>query len=211
MILTNGDSWTGGPTYPSRDTHWPYQLSQKYGLAVKNLAWGGVSNARIYRTTIEYLYSDQPKPTHLIIGWSSNTRAELPTTLGLYMRVVPTDSCTLFIENDQPVPNIVAVKDMYYRDLHNEDLAFSTLVHNMLTIRDLCEFKGIKLGMFNSHRSMPNLPEYASEIESNWILPSYSCMRETLNNLNFELIESRHTVAAGQVYWADLVYSWLNL
>ena len=90
MILTNGDSWTGGPTYQNLEDTWPHQLSKKYNLPVNNLAWGGVSNQRIFRTTIEYLYSCKENPSHLIIGWSSKERFELPSTEGFYM------SCLLY-------------------------------------------------------------------------------------------------------------------
>jgi hypothetical protein len=51
MILVNGNSWTGGPTYENLDDMWPYQMAKKHDLVVTNLAWRGASNQKIFRTT----------------------------------------------------------------------------------------------------------------------------------------------------------------
>lgn len=211
MILTNGDSWTGGLVYGNTPSHWPSQLRLKYGVDVTNLAWSGASNSRIYRTTIEYLYSNQPKPTHLVIGWSGLDRAELPTVNRLYMRVNPIEGCDTFIENGEPVPNLVKIRDLYYRYLHSEELSYKLHIQNILALRDICEFKGIKLWMFNSYCPMPKLLAQAGATANNWILAPNATMGLTLKNLDFGVTASNHTSVEGQAHWADLVYTKLGL
>ena len=105
MILVNGDSWTGGRTYEKLSDTWPFQMAEKYQLSVENLAWGGVSNHRIFRTTIEYLYKCELPISHLIIGWSSFDRFEFPTTSGSYARITA-KGVSLFEQTGIPVPNI---------------------------------------------------------------------------------------------------------
>jgi hypothetical protein len=209
MILINGDSWTGGPTYENLEDTWPHQLSKKYNLPVTNLAWGGASNQRIFRTTIEYLYTCEELPTHLIIGWSSKERFELPSTAGFYMRITPNNSCDKFIETNKEVPGIESVKENFYRYILNNNLISKSFVNNILMLQDLCKLKGIKLLNFNSRWPDDKLFENKKVDQSSWILPANDCMGSYLSLLKFGSIITRHTTVKGQQCWADVVYNCL--
>jgi len=207
MILINGDSWTGGPTYSNLNDHWPYQMSLKYKLPITNLAWGGASNQRIFRTTIEYLYSTVEIPTHLIIGWSFYERFEFPSIEGNYMRITPR-SCETFIENDHPVPGIKDIKNVYYKYMYNIDLIHRSFINNLLIIQDLCRYKNIKLLNFNSSECRDSFLDDRID-NSTWLLPISNSMDEHLESLNFKKIASNHTDIEGQKFWADLVYKFI--
>jgi len=206
MILVNGDSWTGGPTYPNLEDHWPYQMAKKYKLDVHNLAWGGASNQRIFRTTIEWLYQTDKLPSHLVIGWTIKERFELPSIKGLYCRITPNDGCENFIENNKPVPGIAKIKNYYYRYSHNERLAQTAFEHNILILQDLCKLKGIKLMMFNSRQEDAKLLDNLLIDETVWILNPRECMADQLEK-QFGHIKSGHTSVEGQHHWADFVYN----
>lgn len=90
-LFTNGCSWTagGGLDEPDNKEHidnlydnivWPAQLGKKLGYdKVVNLAIGCGSNARICRTTFEWVMEQTPetlKNTRVIIQWSCEDRFE---------------------------------------------------------------------------------------------------------------------------------------
>ena len=77
LLMTNGCSFTQGiyDNFPECDA-WPYQLGRLLGWDVFNLAKGGGSNARIFRTTMEYLLENQPN--YVAIAWTQTDRHELP-------------------------------------------------------------------------------------------------------------------------------------
>jgi hypothetical protein len=204
MILINGDSWTGGPTYENLEDTWPHQMSKKYNLPVTNLAWGGASNQRIFRTTIEYLYSCQELPTHLIIGWSSKERFELPSTSGFYMRITP-NGC----DNNENIPGMESIKKNFYRYVFNNELIDKSFVNNLLIIQDLCKLKGIKLLNFNSAWPDNKLFENEKVDQTSWVVPAERSMNYYLNLLNFGTIASKHTTVEGQQHWADFIYKHL--
>lgn len=209
MILINGDSWTGGPTYENLEDTWPHQMSKKYNLPVTNLAWGGASNQRIFRTTIEYLYTCEESPSHLIIGWASKERFELPSTEGFYMRINPIDGCDRFIENNKKVPGIDSIKDNFYRYNLNNELIHKSFVNNILILQDLCKIKNIKFLNFNSAWKDFKIFENKNIDKQSWIFNPETTMRYCLEQLNFKTIPSFHTCVEGQKHWADVVYKFL--
>ena len=123
-----------------RDLYWPALIASDHD----NIAASGASNTRIFRTTIDYIYTH--KPETIMIGWTGLDREELPCANGDRVRL-RTD-CTSF-ENDQdsmPEP----IHDAWYRDHHNTWLSFERLIQQILIVQDLCRSRGIVCWMFNS-------------------------------------------------------------
>lgn len=88
IILTNGDSFTygdeleGSRNRNGEDTHhhhtWTFKLSVLTGRKYVNLAKNGSSNMKIYRTTLDFLMSDDPRDIDLlVIVWSNFGRIEI--------------------------------------------------------------------------------------------------------------------------------------
>jgi hypothetical protein len=208
MILVNGDSWTGGPTYEKLNDTWPYQMAEKYQLPIENLACSGASNQRIFRTTIEYLYKCNQPISHLIIGWSSFDRFEFPTTSGFYARITSL-GVGFFMETGAPIPNIKQLEKIYYGQMYNETLVYNSFLNNLLVLQDLCSYKNIKLLNFNSFQPRPQLINDSRCIKPTWILPPDTSMGCYLDSLGFERTPSYHTTVEGQTTWANYVYKHL--
>jgi hypothetical protein len=203
MILVNGDSWTGGPTYPSVDDHWPYQMAKKHNLSLTNLAWAGASNQRIFRTTVEFLHECKETPTHLIIGWSDISRYEFPTSIGEYIRIT-----SIGCDIKGVIPHYNMLKDAYYNHMYNEELMYKQLTHNIFILQNICKSKNIKFLNFNSFKSYETLQTDSKTDNENWIIDPKETMDRILKfTLNFGVIQSKHTTVEGQRYWADFVYS----
>lgn len=109
-----------------------------------NLAASGASNTRIFRTTLDHIFTNQVDT--LIIGWTGLDREELPCANGDRMRLRA--DCTSF-ENDQDSISRQVHKTWYVEN-HNEWLMFEQLVRQILIIQDLCRSRGIVCWMFNA-------------------------------------------------------------
>ena len=120
--------------------YWPALISADH----TNLAASGASNSRIFRTTIDYIYANQP--SMIVIGWTGLDREELPCSNGDRMRLRV--DCTSF-ENDQDSIQ-KQVHETWYQENHNEWLSFEQLIRQILIVQDLCRYKHIKCWMFNS-------------------------------------------------------------
>lgn len=123
-----------------RNLYWPALISPDHD----NIAASGASNTRIFRTTIDYIYTY--KPEIIIIGWTGLDREELPCSNGDRVRL-RTD-CTSF-ENDQD-SLLEPIHDSWYRDHHNTWLSFEQLIRQVLIVQDLCRSRNIVCWMFNS-------------------------------------------------------------
>jgi len=207
MILVNGDSWTGGKTYPSREDLWPSKLAS-WGLDVTNLAIGGSSNQRIFRTTIEYLYSTETTNiTHLIIGWSTLDRYEFPSESGRYFRI--TAHGVGIFDNGDPVENIETFRTIYYNHMYSQKLQYQSFYHNLMILQDLCRYKNIKFLNFNSLWTKPELLTASGYLPNNWLLPPDHSMARYCDELGYGRMESGHTTAQGQTAWAEHVNKFL--
>lgn len=87
MILTNGCSFTEGYDLPDRESTWPFRLGKIINKPVVNLALGGGSNERIFRTTKEFLIAHNPEL--IVIGWTQFDRTEISHSEGAYIRAAP--------------------------------------------------------------------------------------------------------------------------
>ena len=74
ILYVNGDSHSQGVGVQI-DESYPVIIAKEFGLDIVNEAQSGASNARILRTSKEYLTSQQT-PDLIVIGWSSWEREE---------------------------------------------------------------------------------------------------------------------------------------
>jgi hypothetical protein len=137
IICVNGDSFTQ-EFYQKPEDRWTTHIG-----ATHNLAMGGSGNDRIFNTTIEYL--NQQIPNTLIIGWSDPGRGTLSYNDG--SRLIITPNRCFNEENGQDHKDVL---EFYYKKIHNDYVAFSRTLNQMLFIQDYCRMKGIKLLYFRS-------------------------------------------------------------
>ena len=115
ILLTNGCSFTQG-IYDNFEEYdaWPYQLGKLLGCDVVNLAKGGGSNARIFRTTIEYLLENQPN--YVAIAWTQTDRHELPYRDGDIIRIMHSQAMPEVNEDIQDIPEL---RRLWYKHCDN--------------------------------------------------------------------------------------------
>jgi len=208
LILTNGDSWTGGIYLGSKNKLWPGQLAQHCGSHVVNLAIGGASNQRIFRTTLEFLYDTKTMPTCIIIGWTSLLRYEITHNSGNYIRLTPIGVPQL--DDDTHIKNYNHVHELYYSQQFNQELNYTTFVNNLYILSEYCRYKNIKLLNFFSFEGCNETALEHNLKDTRWIIPPCDSMRSYLKNKHFDETVSNHTDQLGQIFWASLVLEKLN-
>lgn len=145
MIFCNGCSFTEGYNLTNSQLAWPYQLGKALNQNVINLAVGGGSNDRIYRTTIEFCNTQTPD--YVIIGWTTLPRNELIHTSGTYLRVAP--NCKL--PDDHTLPDeLDTVHQFWSRNLLNEYINFRNLLHHILHLQDYFKIKKVPYKFFTA-------------------------------------------------------------
>jgi len=146
MIVFNGCSFVDNShleleTVNWQDLYWPKLIAPDH----VNLAQSGASNTRIWRTTLDYIYSNNPC-ARLYIGWSGIEREELPAANGDTINLRP-DSC---FYNNMPDSDTGNIQPNWYKHHWNEWLSLDKLVDYILTIQDACQARGIEYWMWNS-------------------------------------------------------------
>ena len=209
-MLVNGDSWTGGWIHtPEFKLSWADHLHNMKLGTVHNIANVGGSNARIFRTTVEYLLCN-PKPDVVIIGWSSIDRAELPlTNVNSYIRVTPRG---LLVDNKDDLSESTSntLGKIYYQDLHNKILAQRSFLINILLLQELCKIQDIQIINFQSFRDNfceveddeKNYSLFQKINKEFWILGT---MQDFLANENYATGKSGHTSAEGMRRWSQII------
>lgn len=210
MILVNGDSWSGGETYRGPEDFWSFLLAQQRGLTVVNLAVSGASNQQIFRTTVDYLYSNNELPTHIIIGWPGIERYELPSSQGRWFRITAHNITRLHLDGT-PVLNYDQTQKLFYGSLYNEELMKHSFIQNLLVLQDLCAFKNIKLLNFNSYQAKEWINDNNYIDSKTWVLPPHETMDQLLVTKGHRKLPSGHTDRRGQKAWAVFINQHVQL
>lgn len=148
LLLTNGCSFTEGYDLPSLTDSWPFVVSQTMAIEIKNLAVGGDSNDRIYRTTIEYLNTNPP-PDIVVIGWTGFCRSELSSSQGVYLRILPlpnncvTEPHRVDIDSDK-------IQRFWIENLFNEYISYRRWANYVLHLQDYFSCKKIPYKFFSA-------------------------------------------------------------
>jgi len=144
-ILANGCSFTEGHNLADPQLAWPYQLGKILNQDVVNLAIGGGSNDRIYRTTVEFCNTQTPE--YVVIGWTGLPRNELSHISGTYLRMAPW--CKLADDCELP-DDLTSVHQFWIKNLLNEYINFKNLVHYVLHLQDYFKTKKIRYKFFTA-------------------------------------------------------------
>lgn len=144
-VLANGCSFTEGYNLVDPQLAWPCQLGKILNQDVINLAVGGGSNDRIYRTTVEYCNTQTPE--YVVIGWTGLPRNELSHSSGTYLRMAPycklADDCEL-------LDDLTGIHQFWIRNLQNEYINFRNLLHYILHLQDYFKIKKICYKFFTA-------------------------------------------------------------
>ena len=197
-LLTNGCSFTQGiyDNFEEQDA-WPYQLGKLLDWDVVNLAEGGGSNARIFRSTMEYLLDNTPD--YAAIVWTEHARYELPYHTGDIIRVMHSMALP---EQDETVDDIPELREFWYKHCHNELASQQRTVYYISCIRMILEGKSIPYTMSSSFDIDINKPF------GNWLCPG-SSMKTELAHLPKADIHG-HPGIEGQTLWANLMLESIN-
>lgn len=175
-ILTNGCSFTQGiyDNHDEKDT-WAYML----GHDVVNLAEGGGSNHRIFRTTMSYLLDNEVDL--IIIGWTGPERIEIPYYKNDWLRV---SHGFVLPENDDYAKDRFNQNQYWYRNCHNDVKSMEQFIFFIRTIQAMpvrcimfnalqCDFlwQIEKEDAIAEHFDMLHLTEQVDKIDkSDWVL-----------------------------------------
>lgn len=210
-----------------QELYWPALVTPEHD----NIAVSGASNTRIFRTTIDYIYTHDPE--QVIIGWTGLDREELPCANGDRMRLRA--DCTSF-ENDQDSMSGRQIHESWYRDHHNDWLSFEQLLRYILVIQDLCRLQGIRCWMFNAfwhnyiaypsqplefnfnvveqkhfHKHLQDLHHVKSLISQidfdQWIWPAKTTLSQWAQSRTLEFESGGHPALSAQRSIADYVIS----
>jgi len=146
MILINGCSFTEGYDLEDINDNWPTQFSKLTNQDIINLALGGASNERIFRTTIEWLVNNNV-PEHVIIGWTGHNRNELSHELGMYVRLLTT---SIEQENGPKTDDLSVIHKTWMNHLLNEWINYRNWIYRLLFLQDYFESKKIKYTFFSA-------------------------------------------------------------
>lgn len=148
-LVTNGCSFTEGYCLGDKTMAWPSRLGKMLNMDVHNLAVGGGSNDRIFRTSIQHLHLTEDIE-FLVIGWTGVARSEIPLHNGSFLKIIP-GGISLEDQSLQSNPPDRYLKDFetkFYQWHYNKFVWTKSLLCNIITLQMLCEKKKIKLKQF---------------------------------------------------------------
>jgi hypothetical protein len=128
---------------------WPRRLGKLLNTDVHNLAVGGGSNDRIFRTSIQHLHLNKDID-FLVIGWTGLARSEIPLHNGSFLKIttfgVSAEDGDL--QSNPPWEYLKDFETKFYQWHYNKFIFVKNLLCNIITLQMLCEKKKIKLKQF---------------------------------------------------------------
>jgi hypothetical protein len=187
--------------------YWPEYLGKTLGRRTVNLAMRGSSNQRILRTTLDYLFTAKEPIEHIIIGWSSPDRAELPRAQGGYYLV--TALRTFSFEPEPHGTSSSILQSIYYQHCHNEQASIAAFLQAALIMQAVCRERGIALLNFQSFydnfqsigTQWPELTALQQQLDTTqWISGT---MDSALSQ--YPRLPSQHPTDQGNERWAEII------
>lgn len=161
VLLVNGCSFTYGDELEGHDqtppTHFPLTfgnlLADKLNTDCVNLAIRGSSNARIFRTTMQYLM-ENPPPEYMVLLWSSWSRLEFYRKRVGVIRQVEKHQYNIGMRGLDDVMLTKEEEDSYdffYNKIQNIETGIFNGLNQMKYIQWIADMLGIKLlqGVFS--------------------------------------------------------------
>lgn len=242
MLYANGCSWTYGdgisehPGFPRthnagidyqsmKNYAWPAVLSNRLGCDVLNEGLAGGSNARILRTTCDFIL-DYPaadyKDLTVVIGWTTPDRSEVYMSHDVHPGWIRFNSAEQIIQlnnekfNKSEIDDLIEYKRIYVSHMYHHDINLSRCIHEKFMLSNLLENLGIKYIFFDSlpvDWDLGDIPlsEYDTAINkiknNNFIDITFHqfCMDN-----NIKLSSCEHPMIDGHILWADLLYKQLR-
>jgi hypothetical protein len=245
FLYANGDSWTYGngidedpamkdlnlhvplSTEQRTDLAWAGHLGRHLGVRVKNASLGGSSNARIVRTTCDFLQK-YPKDAYnsllVVIGWTTVERSEIYIDRTGYDDYYAFNAAQRFSDQfNGNNPGQIAfnkVVDSYQKDyvkyVYSNQQAMSNYFIQLTQMRHLLENLGIKYLFFNAIPWHWLKFQETKEFEER-LLPhsnekfigslTHETMTSFVEQNNFAMSSCRHPMVQGHKAWAERLYT----
>lgn len=254
FLYANGCSWTAGngiqddPSLENlslndrwfylRECAWPNVLATRFGVEHINEAVGAGSNARMVRTTCDFL-RQYPKEKYknlvVVLGWSTVDRNEL------YLKEKDNEGWCMF-NATQPISShsemfrptfsneylnrVDSWQKDYITDIYSHYANYSKFFQEMYLMSNLLENLGIKYLFFsslpwrNKILSEFNITERFSNDISAVTKPNILNTRNVSEHLNvmsefcrknaIPMATDHHTMIQGHLKWADHLYQEFN-
>ncbi len=202
ILYVNGDSHSCGKDAGGVNRSYGKYLSDSLGMTLVCDAVSGGSNARIIRTTRNYLYNN--KPDLLIIGWSTWEREEWYVNDHLYYQVSASGHDSLPVEFQERYKNWIIQSSTanfielseynYHREIYklHSDLKNLKIPHLFFNTY-----------LFFQYTVDNNLPKF--DWGSNYVNPyqKESTFYYWLENKGYKPRKNLHFGKDGQKAWAD--------
>ena len=185
-LVANGCSFTEGYYLDDKTMAWPGRLGKMLNTDVHNLAVGGGSNDRIFRTSIQHLHLNEDID-FLVIGWTGLARSEISSHNGSFVKIMPfgismEDGA---LQSNPPLGYLKDFETKFYQWHYNKFVWVNRLLCNIITLQILCEKKKIKFKQFFAFE--PFIIDQTSLVEL--CEDSYEFFK--LENLPFPPLEAR--------------------
>ena len=151
MILVNGCSMTQGAELANPTaSRWSTRLGRHLNQPVANISRGGVSNATIARTTVEYLLQTANPITHVIIGWTNCDRTELGLVTGDWLNLTPQGwfAGDDALASNPPQNYQQRLHQDWYQWHHNAWNAVTETIRHIVTVTAFCQAHQIQITNF---------------------------------------------------------------
>jgi hypothetical protein len=250
-LYVNGDSWTygNGVDEDPKVIHdglkiplqinerlsytWASYLAKKLSVEVTNGSIGGGSNARIVRTTSDFLQKypkEEYKNLLMIIGWTTVERNEIFINRQDYPdRYYAFNAAQKFSDQfntdvSSEVSRFNGVVNMYQKgyvtNVQNNEMNITNYFIQLTLMKNLLENLGIKYMFFNA---IPwhwlQMEQDVTKFEGRLVRhagPKFigSLTRETMSSFvehnNYPMSSCKHTMSLGHEAWANRLYSELE-
>lgn len=213
--------------------NWPCYLQEKLGIEqLTNLAAGGGSNARIMRTTIDYVMSltpEQCSETMIVIGWTVSERDEICigkdwqrwNSTQPFASTVDRLTCT---DNDL-IDKISRIHEDYILYLHSDYGSVKKYFQQVYLLSNLLENLGIKYFFFNALPAWWQAGNLAFDVDvfeefkdqlvwhenSRYMLSNDDTMYKFINDNNWPTATHMHPLSKGHLAWANYLYEVMQL
>lgn len=206
----------------------------KEQLKIKNLindAWGGASNSRIIRTTIDFILTlteEQRQSTLVIIGWTDTGRDEiLLQNTWQYFNVTQPFSTTVNrfqILDDKFIKKVDKFQEEYIVDIYDDRVGVQKYFQGIYLLSNLLENLGIRYYFFSAlpqwwtaghlklnHVVEDELPIYVEWYEKHrFIHPMSDNMFLFIANSQYPLGKYNHPLSEGHAAWADYLLPFIE-
>jgi len=213
--------------------NWAGVLKEKLGAEqLTNLSVGAGSNARILRTTTDYvmqLSKDQRAETLVVVGWTTSERDEFYIGEG-WQRWNATQPFSMTVDrltmnDDTLIDKITKIQEDFILYIYNDYASVSKYFQQIYLLSNLLENLNIKYLFFNALPAFWEKGTHAFNVDvktefkekidwqnsHNNFLSTTKSMYNFINYRNYPVAPYLHPLSLGHADWADCLYKELDL